>query len=173
MPPATTAAFGGPVKRDRLWFFYTARYFANEFYLAGLFYPVQPSAVVRTDDPKRQAYGGTWTADNNVRLTAALTQKQKLSGWYAYQHKVDPHWTINNGLSSPDAVRVTTWHTQLSTITWTYTATNRLLFEAGVAPGESTDTIAVQPDRVNGISIQEQGGLIAKPLTYRAPTGFD
>jgi hypothetical protein len=166
-------AVGGPMKRDRLWFYYTARYFTNEFYLAGLFYPTDPTAIVRNEDSGRQAFGGTWTADNNVRLTAALTQKQKLSGWYAYQHKVDPHWTINNGLSSPEAVRVTTWHTQLSTITWTYTATNRLLFEAGVAPGESPDTIAVQPDRVNGISIQEQGGLIAKPLTYRAPTGFD
>jgi hypothetical protein len=166
-------AVGGPVKRDRMWFYYTARYFTNEFYLAGLFFPVTPSAVVRTEDPGRQAFGGTWTADNNVRITAALTQKQKISGWYAYQYKVDPHWTIANGLSSPEATRVTTWHTQLSTITWTYVPTNSLLFEAGVAPGESPDTIVAEGDRVNGISIQEQGGLIAKPLTYRAPTSFD
>ena len=75
-------------------------------------------------------------------------------------------------------MRVTTWHTQLSTFKWTYTATNRLLFEAGVAPGESPDTIIAEPDRINGISIQEQGSpagstLGIRPLTYRAPHGFD
>jgi hypothetical protein len=165
-------AVGGPVRRDRVWFFYTARHFRNEYYLAGLFYPQNPSAVVRVEDQGRQAYGGTYTSDNNVRLTAALTQKQKVSGWYAYQYKVDPHWVINAAVS-PEAARVTRWHTQLSTMTWTYTATNRLLLEAGVAPGESPDTIRAEPGRISGISIQEQGGAIAKPVTYRAPTGFD
>ena len=75
-------------------------------------------------------------------------------------------------------MRVTTWNTQLSTIKWTYTATNRLLFEAGVAPGASPDTIIAEPDRINGISIQEQGSPVGsalgiRPLIYRAPQGFD
>ena len=74
---------------------------------------------------------------------------------------------------SPEAARVTTWHTQLSTTKWTYTATHRLLFEAGIAAGESPDTIKADLDRVGGIGIVEQGGLIARPLTYRSPTGFD
>src|SRR5947207_3228681 len=56
---------------------------------------------------------------------------------------------------------------------WTYVATNRLLFEAGVAAGASPDTIKVDLGRVGGIAIVEQGGAVAAPLTYRAPTGFD
>ena len=78
---------------------------------------------------------------------------------------------------SPEASRVTTWHTQLSTFKWTYTATNRLLFEAGAAPGQSPDTI-LAPSIGCGISITEQGSPVgssvgAPPVTYRAPTGFD
>jgi hypothetical protein len=167
-------AVGGPVRRDRVWFYYTARYFTNEFYLAGVFFPVDAAAVVRRDDTANQAFGGTRTADNNVRITAALTPNQKLSGWYAYQFKEDPHWQIAGAATlSPEASRVTTWHTQLSTMTWTYTATNRLLFEAGAAPGESPDTIQAPRGRISGIAIQEQGGAVARPITYRAPTGFD
>jgi hypothetical protein len=165
-------AIGGPVKRDKVWFYATSRYYTNEFYLASLFYPVDPSAVVRVEDRTRQAYGGTYTYDNNGRLTWAISDKQKISGFYAFQYKVDPHWVINAAVS-PEAARVTTWHTQLSTTKWTYTATNRLLFEAGIAAGESPDTIKVDLDRVGGIAIVEQGGTIARALTYRAPTGFD
>ena len=165
-------AVGGPIRQDRLWFFVTSRYFTNEYYLAGLFYPVDPSAIVRVEDPSRQAYGGTYTYDNNGRVTWAINDKQKFSSWYAYQYKVDPHWVINAAVS-PEAARVTTWHTQLSTSKWTYTATNRLLLEAGVAAGGSPDTIKVDLDRVGGIAIQEQGGALTRPITYRAPTGFD
>src|SRR5688500_3673287 len=143
-------AIGGPVKRDKVWFYATSRYYTNEFYLASLFFPVDPSAVVRVEDRTRQAFGGTYTYDNNGRLTWAISDKQKVSGFYAYQYKVDPNWLINAAVS-PEAARVTTWHTQLSTTKWTYTATNRLLFEAGIAAGESPDTIKVDLDRVGGI----------------------
>jgi hypothetical protein len=132
-------------------------------------------------DPSRQAYGGTYTYDNNGRLTWAISDKQKISGWYAYQYKVDPHWLIQVFNTSPEAVRVTTWHTQLSTTKWTYTATNRLLFEAGFMAGESPDTIKLDPGRVG--QCPSQGGLapvcisiteqLAQNFIYRAPTGFD
>ena len=166
-------AVGGPIKRDRLWFFATSRYFTNEFYIAGRFFPVDVTAVRREDDRSRQAFGGTYTYDNNGRVTWALTSKQKLTSWYAYQYKVDPNWLIQTFVQAPEASRITTWHTQLSTTKWTYTATNRLLFEVGVAAGASPDTIKADPSRLGGIAIVEQGGAVAAPLTYRAPTGFD
>src|SRR5256712_7331072 len=166
-------AVGGPIKRDRLWVFATSRDFTNEVYLAGRFFPVDAGAVRREDDRSRQAFGGTYTYDNNGRVTWALSSKQKLSSWYAYQYKVDPHWLIQTFVHAPEASRITTWHTQLSTTKWTYTATNKLLFEVGVAAGASPDTIKVDPSRIGGIAIVEQGGAVAAPLTYRAPTGFD
>jgi hypothetical protein len=151
-------AIGGPIKRDKLWFYYSSRYFTNEYYMAGQYYAVDPSAFVRTPDVSRQAFAGTWTADNNVRLTWAPTSKQKISGWYAYQRKNDPHWLQQILFESPEAAQIVKWPTQLSTITWTYAATNRMLFEAGVAPGESPDTITQPPENNAGVPIFELGG---------------
>jgi hypothetical protein len=166
-------AIGGPIKRDKLWFYFTSRYFTNEYYIADRYYPVSIFDVVRKNDTARQAYAGTWTADNNVRLTWGLTPKQKISGWYAYQRKEDPFWLLAVFTRSPEASPITSWHTQLSTLTWTYTATNRLLLEVGMAPGASPDTILARPDQYGGIPIVEQGGVVASPLTYRAPNSLE
>jgi Carboxypeptidase regulatory-like domain len=173
-------SIGGPIKRDKVWFYFTSRYFTNEYYLARN-YPVDVTAIQRVPDTTRQAYGGTYTYDNNGRATWAITDKQKISAWYAYQYKVDPHWLIQVFNISPEAARITTWHTQLSTTKWNYTPTNRLLFEVGVMAGESPDTIKLDPERVGQcpsqgslapvcISITEQ---LANNFAYRAPTGFD
>jgi hypothetical protein len=179
-------AIGGPIKRDKVWFYFTSRYFTNYYYLASRYYPTDVTAVSRTNDLDRQAYGGTYTADNNGRVTWAINDKQKISGWYAYQYKVDPHWLIQINTASPEGIRITRWHTQLSTTKWTYTATNRLLFEAGIMAGESPDTIKMDPDQVGQCSNQTnafQGTLApvciaivnqsAGNFFYRAPTGFD
>jgi hypothetical protein len=174
-------AIGGPIKQDKLWFYATSRYFTNEYYLASRFYATDPTAIFRTNDTSRQAFGGTYTYDNNGRVTWQLNDKQRISGWYAFQYKVDPHWVIQVLNASPEAVRITTWHTQLSTTKWTYAATNQLLFEAGIAAGASPDTIKLDPDQV-GIC-PEQGALAPRCISitdqtagnyiYRGPTGFD
>jgi len=165
-------SLGGPIKQDKLWFFGTSRYFTNYFFLASRFYPVDVKSFVRVEDTANQAYGGTYTYDNNLRLTWGATDKQKVTGFYAYQYKVDPFWTITGPLS-PEAARVTTWHTQLSTFKYTYVPSSRLLFEAGLAAGASPDTIKTDLSRVGGIAIQELGGATATALTSRAPTSFD
>ena len=172
-------AFGGPIKRDRAWFYATSRYFTNEYYIAARFYPVDPAATIHTNSAQ-QAYGGTYTYDNNGRVTVALNDKQKISGFYAYQYKVDPHWLIQVFNVSPEAARITTWHTQMSTTKWTYTKTNNLLFEAGVAAGASPDTIKTDLSLTGGpvtfpltsssrTPLVEQGSN----LNFRAPTNWD
>ena len=169
-------AIGGPIKQDKVWFYATSRYFTNEFFLAGRFFPVDPTAVQRQNDTSQQAYAGTYTYDNNGRVTWGINEKQKISGWYAYQYKVDPWWQLQNANRSPESARITTWNTQLSTTKWTYTATNRLLFEAGIAAGASPDTILLNQDTV--ATCPSQGNLSPRCIaivnqtagyTYRAP----
>ncbi len=172
-------AFGGPIKQDKLWFYATSRYFTNEYYLASRYYPTDVTAITRTNDLSKQGYAGTYTYDNNGRITWAISDKQKISSWYAYQYKVDPHWLLQIFAASPEAARITTWHTQLSTTKWTYAATNKVLFEVGVMAGESPDTIDLNRELVGQcpsqgslapacISITEQ---TAGNFFYRAPTG--
>jgi len=173
-------AVGGPLMRDKLWFYVTSRYFTNEYFLASRFYPADATAIARSNDPSQQAFAGTYTYDNNGRLTWSVSEKQKISGWYAYQYKVDPHWLLQLFNQSPESSRITTWHTQLSTTKWTYTATNHLLFEAGLMAGASPDTIKLDPDQVG--TCPSQGALAPRCIaivdqtlgfTYRGPTGFD
>src|SRR4029079_14697146 len=150
-------AIGGPLKKDKLWFFATSRYFTHESYLASRSYATDVTAVTRANDLTRQAYAGTYTYDNNGRLTWAISDKQKLSTWYADQYQAHPHWLLQIFNASPEAARITTWHTQLSTTKWTYAATNKLLFEVGVMAGASPDTIDLNHDRVG--QCQSQGAL--------------
>src|SRR5580765_2788691 len=56
-------AVGGPIKRDKLWFFATSRYFTNEYYLASRYYPTDvtlfrgnAAGIGATNDTSRQAY---------------------------------------------------------------------------------------------------------------------
>jgi len=162
-------AVGGPLMKDKLWFYATSRYFTNEYYLAGRFFPADVTAARRVEDASQRAYAGTYTYDNNGRVTWGITDKQKLSTWYAYQYKVDPHWLINVFNASPEAVRVTTWHTQLSTTKYTYAVTNKLLFEAGLMAGASPDTIKTDLSRVGGVSLTAQN----TGFLYRAPNQWD
>jgi hypothetical protein len=172
-------AVGGPIKKDKLWFYATSRYFTNEFFIASRYYATDVTAIARTNDLSNQGFAGTYTYDNNGRVTWAINEKQKISTWYAYQYKVDPHWLLNIFNASPEAARITTWHTQLSTTKWTYAATNKVLFEVGVMAGASPDTIDLNHDLVGQcpsqgalapvcISITEQ---TAGNFFYRAPTG--
>jgi hypothetical protein len=49
-------ALGGPIKRDRLWFYVTSRYFTNEYYIAGRFL----SGRSRVSDPPELQPAGLW-----------------------------------------------------------------------------------------------------------------
>jgi hypothetical protein len=150
-------AVGGPIKRDKLWFYFTSRYFTNEYYQAGLYFAVDPSAFVRTPDLTRQAFAGTWTADNNIRLTWSPTVKQKVSGWYAYQRKDDAHWlsqllfmSAGSGAARPVADAVEHHHVDLH-------RHQPRADRSGAAPGESPDTITQPPDKIAGVPIFELG----------------
>ena len=83
--------------------------------MAGQYFAVDPAAFVRTSDLTRQAFSGTWTADNNIRVTWSPTVKQKISGWYTYQRKDDAHWLQQILFMSPEAAQLVQWPTHLST----------------------------------------------------------
>src|SRR5438093_3510449 len=165
--------FGGPIAKDKLWFFSTGRYQTNTSYIAGLYFPVDPKAWIRTEDKRRQGFDDQFLWDFTTRLSAAITPKMRLNGFIQVQHKWWPHWTIN-AASSPESVGRVDWPGRLYQASWTWTATNRLLFEAGTNLGDSSDTILPRPGEVNGLGapvrIVEQGGTFGgvaiAPITY-------
>jgi hypothetical protein len=167
------AGFGGPIKRDRLWFFTTGRYQTNTSYIAGLYFPADPKSWVRTEDKSRQAFDDQFLRDFTARLTAAITSNMRLNGFVQIQHKWWPHWAISAAVS-PEAVGQVDWPGRLYQISWNWTASNRLLFEAGTNYGDSSDSIVPRKGEVNGLGapvrIVEQGGtfngVAVAPITY-------
>src|SRR5436309_3925745 len=165
--------FGGPVKRDRLWFFTTGRYQTNTSYIAGLYFPSDPKSWIRAEDKGRQAFDDQFLWDFTTRLTAAITPKMRLNGFIQVQHKWWPHWTIT-AATSPEAVGRVDWPGRLYQVSWNWTATTRLLVEAGTNYGDSSDTIIPRPGEVNGdgapFRVVEQGGtfngVAIGPITY-------
>ena len=174
-------AMGGPIKQDKVWFYVTSRYFTNEFFLAGRFFPVDPTAVAA---PERHVAPG---------LRRHLHLRQQRAHHLGHQRQAEDLRVVclsvqgrslvaagSASTSRRKSSRITTWNTQLSTTKWTYTATNRLLFEAGIAAGASPDTILLNPDTV--ATCPSQGALAPRCIaivnqtagyTYRAPTNFD
>ena len=136
---------------------------------AGLFYPVDPAAITRVEDRSRPGYSETFK-DFTIRLTGAVTSKHKLTAFMLYQNKCACFWQISQ-TTSPEATNVTTWPIHLGQASWTYTATNRLLVEAGVGIGDGSYTIWPRDGEQARypIPIQEQRGALSLVI-HRAPT---
>src|SRR5262249_28782524 len=76
----TVATLGGPIARDKLWFFLTSRYRGNRQYVAGMYYnknASNPASWMYEPDLNRRATDdGTWTTAS-LRLTWQATSVNK------------------------------------------------------------------------------------------------
>jgi hypothetical protein len=117
-------SFGGPVKKDRLWFFTTLRRWAANNYLAQTFNPDGTQAL---DDNRLT----DWTG----RLTAQISKNNKLSasidrGWKWRGHR--PNNLISASINDPIAAVVQkTVRNYMAQVKFTSSLSTRLLLEAG------------------------------------------
>jgi hypothetical protein len=120
---------GGPIVRDKFWFFTTARHVSVDEGVANTFYRV-PYEKYQAGDPAIQEQ---FVRDALVRLTTQLTPKNKLS---AYMERIwkrkDPELLPNYDPVTASDIR--DWRHALyyvGQVKYTSTLTNRLLYEAG------------------------------------------
>ncbi len=145
-------ALGGPVKRDRVWFFLSARTFGAQTYPAGTYYNKTQGTKLGTDpvwmvvpytpDLSRPIFDDKYYQDLSLRLTWQAAQKHKIVGSYSVQSDCSCHYgLIGQGAPAPSAPKPAAeaiddhlYNPDLMPIvSWTYPATNRLLFEAGAS----------------------------------------
>ncbi|MGE3511613.1 MAG: carboxypeptidase regulatory-like domain-containing protein [Vicinamibacterales bacterium] len=145
---------GGPVRRDRLWFFTAHRTWASENRVAGQFYNATPESWFYTADRSRQAVDDFSNRHHNIRLTWQASQKNKLNLSYDWQYRCDCHRSVSGTLAPEASARREYRPNDIIAATWSFPATNRLLFEAGTAAvvldwhpyptdGATLDTISV------------------------------
>ncbi len=130
---------GGPILKDRLWFFSTFRRWSSNNYLGNTFTPTGAQAI---DDAH--------LTDITLRLTLQATKRNKISLSYDRAFKWRGHrpnnWitaNINNPVSS---VVQNNWLNYIGELKWTSPVTNRLLFEASVFHLPIDYNLAFQPD---------------------------
>jgi hypothetical protein len=137
--------FGGPIKKDKLWFFGTARWtkaenyvpnnYPNKNFTPGVTSPtlLNATTMVYTPDTSKDLYttlgGGGYFWEQTMRLTWQMDQKNKF-GFYYNNKKREYTNAVNN--FSHEAL-ATTYFFPFSDnlVQWSAPQTNKLLLEAG------------------------------------------
>jgi hypothetical protein len=145
-------AVGGPLKKDRLWFFTSGRDWGVYQYIANSFYRYGDQAGQQTIDDARisSALG---------RLTGRIGERHKIAGYLDRIRKFRGHEnSAGAGFAiageATDIRAPKQYYT--SEVKYTGTWSSRLLFEAGIAiNNESYD---LTPQNVDSVPPLEQGG---------------
>ena len=163
---------GGPIVKDKLWFFASGRRQVAENYIAGLFYNKNagdPTKWTYDPDLDRRGYVFVIQPSAGIRTTWQATPKNKFSFFYDHQPR---DYTTTSTTSSPESASEFVIDSgRIIAVGWTSPATSRVLIEARVATHAENLHNGAWPENPNDpyrslIAVTEQGGLIPN-LLYR------
>jgi hypothetical protein len=173
---------GGPIKKDKLWFFADARHWISSSDQAGanFFYDANettafPSNLYYAADHSRPAYDVNTYTDVGLRLTWQATKRNQFTENFIQERNCNCFYTITSGLLAPEAATdhyyLHDWHDQ---VTWTFPVNNKLVLWAGFtavvtaidtkSTGETPTSFAVTDSSANftygadGTSFSPGGG---------------
>jgi hypothetical protein len=152
-----SATLGGPIVRDRIWFFGGWRRWGNRNDIAGTFYNLTPGTPFYTPDLTRPAQRFEWYNSYANRLTWQASQRHKVAVFVDVQNNCD----CRREEATPRAPEAQSgflfWPTGLFQVDYTYPATSRFLIEAGASYALSNYENPLQPGTdPNWIAIVEQ-----------------
>ncbi len=125
---------GGPIVRDALWFFASARWQQNQNFIAGLYRNANegdPTQWYRVEDRTQRGFFSLEQNGVNARLTWQAAPKHKVSLYYDNQARIWDDGRV--GVSPESFVAFRFPRLNLAQAGWTSPMTNRLLFEARYA----------------------------------------
>ena len=132
---------GGPIMRDKLWFFASWRRIATDSVIPGSFFADSGEVGTGIEDQ--------WIQNQMARLTLQLNRNNKFSAYHDRYPKFKGHeaivgsiaeWNTAAGRREPDNARYYT-----TQVKWTSTMTSRLLLEAGYSINSEYYTARYQP----------------------------
>ncbi len=146
----TNFSLGGPIMRDKLWFFGSYRNIGNSNVVANSFYSTKGMPISTVSLPTKEEGGkpGEYEQDvqnYTVRLTWQASEKNKITAYIDRVFKIVGH-QYSSGEEVEFASRY--WPTPLyysGAVKWTSTRTDRLLLEAGVGSSYNDISQIYQP----------------------------
>lgn len=131
-------ALGGPLKRDKLWFFGSLRRQQYDQYVTGVYFNATPTALTYTPDFNRPAVGDLYLASNNLRLTYQMTPRNKFTVFYDYQNHCECYaYKIGTSTATPPSPEASYYYQwipdYMAQAKWTSTVSNKVLFELGTS----------------------------------------
>jgi len=128
-----TGSFGGPLNRDKVWFFVSGRTKRTEKKVPIMLYNQNAgtNSWLYVADPARQAFNDSTTHAGNARLTWQASQRHKLNLYFDEQSLRDNHDGGGTATTSPEASATADAYPQhLIQGGWQSPWTNRLLLDA-------------------------------------------
>ena len=192
----TSFALGGPIKRDRLWFFGVLRTFGNHNDVAGVYANANagdPAAWNYVADRGVKARLAEDKKIAGVRLTSQITARNKVSAFWDYQKACQggafregggdqcrgrgDDWVAIGafGSWSPEASHIWDDRERIQQYSWMSPVTSRLLLEAGYSQFLSNwggQTPAGALDAAPFIPVTEQSTVAGTPLNNFVYHGF-
>jgi hypothetical protein len=171
---------GGPIVKDKLWFYSAARWQTTQSYIAGLYENKNagdPTKWTYEPDLSRRAILPLVQKSVNTRLTWQISPRNKVAGFVEHQYRV---WEqLGPTLSYESATKYDFPENEFFTGSYTSPISNKWLLDAKVSDivqgwkdrypngGNSLEFTKPLPDVFKTlIAVNEQGGLIPG-LTYR------
>jgi hypothetical protein len=142
-------AFGGPLRRDRVWFYGSYRKQNSQQTVADRYFNLTPGAPAYTPDFGNQAQNNEENGNQSLRLTWQINTKNKLSLQGQNGQQKRPYYgyaCCNAFTTSPEA----TFYSEsrpmyLVQSSWNSPVTNRLLFEASAGGASKNFATYLQP----------------------------
>jgi hypothetical protein len=170
---------GGPIRQNRLWFFGAARKSVTQQYAAGIYWNrhTQPQSLLYEPDRSRPAHSDDFYRDYSLRLTWQAAEKHKIVIGGSFQSNCNCVYALfrpqGGPLVTPEAATEHAYDPAYNiTTTWTYPATNRLMFMVAGGANHITQTnrrgFGVDE---NAIQVTEQSLDLKYGAAYGATVG--
>ena len=127
-----SGGLGGPIMKDKLWFYTAHRRWGSSNYAPGKFFSKDPHSPIFNIDPSRPAYNDFYYRDHSARITWQAAQKHKVNFNYSRQSNCQCFLRLDFELRTPEASANHKYNTDTTQASWNYPATNKLLLEMGV-----------------------------------------
>ena len=154
---------GGPIKRDRMWFFSSFRFWGLRRFAAGAFNADGSRATDDTDH-----------ISTSLRLTTQLSERNKLMLFHVRMpRRTLYHRGVGPTVSPEASQRHTTPIVYSAQAKWTSPITNKLLAEAGFSTTYARPKIWPQPEVVANPNLVRHTDLVLGTNTVAHPTQSD